>query len=93
MRCAKCGAKRREGSGYSPLGEPVCATCQDAIVGVTMGMLGGGGIGAAVAGPGILRWMREAFHPEQRLGRLARRRHAPPTTTADPVAREDVEPS
>ncbi len=67
-RCSKCSAKRRDGSLYSPLGQPVCGTCYATISGAATGAMTGG-LGGAIAGgyvqngrpAGLLAWIRRAL--------------------------------
>ncbi len=84
MRCAECGAKRRSGSGFSPLGEPVCARCSDTLLGLITGGAAAG-LGGAVAGPSIMRWVRESLHPDQRAERKACSTPPQPAPEADNV--------
>ena len=70
-RCSKCGAKLRDGGHGSPLGELVCGSCATTINGAALGLLSGGGLGGALAGPGILGWVQRSLRPRRR--------------TADPV--------
>lgn len=68
-RCEKCGAKIRDAGSGTPTGGRVCTGCADVTNGAAVGMLSGGGLGGALAGPGILRWMRKALHkrrPDER---------------------------
>jgi len=68
-RCAKCGNKVRGGPFFSPLGEPVCESCHDAVAGAALAMMAGGGVGEAVAlghsrdgrPSGILAWIRRSL--------------------------------
>lgn len=70
MRCPKCGAKIRDGGDPTPLGQQVCQQCHDTIAGAVIGLGSGGGLGGALAGPGVLRWVRESLHPERKQERL-----------------------
>lgn len=59
----------RSSGRTSPLGSPLCNTCYDKQYGVLMGMMGGSP-GLAVAGPGIMRWVRESLDPKRKAARL-----------------------
>lgn len=60
MKCESCG-KSVLGSGRpTPLGERVCNTCSDRINGFVVGGMTGG-VGGAVAGPGLMKWVRESL--------------------------------
>ena len=66
-RCGKCGGKRREDL-YSPLGVPVCASCQATVSGAAIGAMTGGVPGAIAGGyvqdgraSGVLAWIRRAL--------------------------------
>jgi len=67
-RCANCGAKRRDGSLYSPLGQPVCGSCYATVSGAAAGAMTGGVEGAITQGyvkdggpTGVLAWIRKAL--------------------------------
>lgn len=64
----------RDGGHATPLGELRCASCANVVNGAALGAMAGGGIGGAVAGPGILRWISEALHPAKKRERLERER-------------------
>ena len=60
MRCHKCG-KSVSGKSYgTPLGERVCGPCNDKVNGFVIGALAGDA-GGAVAGPGIMAWVRTSL--------------------------------
>lgn len=80
MRCAKCGTKLRGGGYPSPLGETVCQRCHDTIAGAAVGLASGGGLGGALAGPGLLTWISDALHPGRRAERKAAEARARETT-------------
>ncbi len=65
-RCAKCSTKLRDGGHPSPLGERVCGSCATTINGAAVGLMSGGGLGGALAGPGILGWVQRTLRPRSR---------------------------
>jgi len=86
MRCSSCGRNRASGR-TSPLGSPLCTNCYDKQYGVLMGMMAGSP-GLAVAGPGIVRWVREALNPKRKATRLGAEARANAKTAAKTEAED-----
>ena len=60
MKCDKCGRSMLSAGRPTPLGQSVCASCSDKVNGLIIGGATGG-LGGAVAGPGIVRWIRTSM--------------------------------
>lgn len=57
--CYQCG-RRTKSPRYGILGQPMCASCENKQTGLVVGGMTGGA-GGAVAGPGILSWVRRSL--------------------------------
>lgn len=60
MKCAKCGKAVLGRTWTTPLGEQVCQTCHDRMVGFIVGGAVGGAGGAA-AGPTVAKTLRQVL--------------------------------
>jgi hypothetical protein len=74
----------RRGKYYSPLGHAVCERCHERVNGMIVGGMTGG-VGGAVVGPSILRWVRKSMGVTDKQRRA---RQGQPTETSTSAERE-----
>ena len=60
-RCAQCARLTRGETHVTITGRTVCTSCQHDHDALTLGLLGGGGFGQAIAVRGARRWIRRSL--------------------------------